>query len=921
MKRTLSLVLALVMVLGSFTTVFAAPAAVEVDAAEFLEAVGVLQGNDDGDLMLEKNLERRDAVILLSRLLGVEDEAAEFLATEESPSWEDARTDVYYIPFFAWAEENGYFEGDDEGNFNPRNPITAQEYALVLLRAMGYEADGHDAWKAALETAGKLGLLADVEVEDKDEVVRGQMAVMTLNALKAEGGKLAEELGIQLPKPATIEVENVYADNLKQIFVEFNNEVDEDSAVKLDNYTFDEKLEKAEVLEDGKTVVLTLVEDAAVELESQKEYKLTVNNVLLANSDVKLAKTEVKFVAVDVTLPAIKEVVGLGTKALQVIFTEPVTRSSASRMTAYRIDDKVISGSIKYEYPNSVIISTNMTVGDHELSVKDVEDFAKYKVQETGFEFTIAEDNDAPEIVSARSIDLKKVEVTFNEPVKAVSNGYHTSKSNLAKKPISISGNKVTLSFNNAMSLGNTTIYVDGVEDYSGNKADKTIVITPELDQTRPEVIAVDVKDGKEFTVAFNKDVDKNDAIDGDNYVIKDSDGKVKTGNGLNSKGHPVVTIEYSDSKKEATFELRSSLAKGSYTIEISGIRDNSVIRNTMLPQTETFEVGDTGKPKLEDAWYEREEKSLYEYVYIQFSEAVATEGNGNALDIAKYDYKGEDDKYHAFPAKSTVDLVANDTVRINLPKASEEAKLVLKGGDNISRIQVRLVADLEGNFINGLMDDTEVKKGDTKREIAIESAKMTSQDTIEVTFTGKLESVSDSDFVLKGTKDYSVYFESFKNSAQKIAIFRTADKVGEDVYEWRFATEGSSFGTVGSFDAKLKANSTGEEVKDEINPTLNKIEALSKTEIALYFNEDVKTTGITTVGLTVSIEGKEKGFTIATGTAEKIDDYIKVTLASGVELKDGDEVKVVLKDVSDITDKAGNMAEGFEDYIYFEAE
>ena len=69
MKRILSLTLALVMVLGTFTAVFAAEPTVEEAAGAFLEKVGVLLGDDEGDLLLEENLERRDAVILLSRLL------------------------------------------------------------------------------------------------------------------------------------------------------------------------------------------------------------------------------------------------------------------------------------------------------------------------------------------------------------------------------------------------------------------------------------------------------------------------------------------------------------------------------------------------------------------------------------------------------------------------------------------------------------------------------------------------------------------------------------------------------------------------------------------------------------------------------------------------------------------------------------
>ena len=179
MKRTLSLVLALVMVLGSFSAVFAAEEEVVNEAAEILYDLGILR-----EYRLDDQLERRDAVILLARLLGEEEEAKEFEA-EGYPTWED-NTDPFYDGYLAWAEVNGYFEGVAEGKFSPRTHLTAQDFSLVLLRALGYDVKGHDAWKKALETAEEAGLLVDLEVEEKDVVSRGLMAVLVLNTLKAE---------------------------------------------------------------------------------------------------------------------------------------------------------------------------------------------------------------------------------------------------------------------------------------------------------------------------------------------------------------------------------------------------------------------------------------------------------------------------------------------------------------------------------------------------------------------------------------------------------------------------------------------------------------------------------------------------------------------------------------------------------------
>ncbi len=111
MKRKLSLLLAVVMILGSFSFAFAKE---DVKPADFLEDKGVLLGDESGDLMLDKPLERRDAVVMLSRLLGVEKEAKAF-EEEGLPTWED-NNDKYYNGFLAWAQSNEYFEGHSEEN-------------------------------------------------------------------------------------------------------------------------------------------------------------------------------------------------------------------------------------------------------------------------------------------------------------------------------------------------------------------------------------------------------------------------------------------------------------------------------------------------------------------------------------------------------------------------------------------------------------------------------------------------------------------------------------------------------------------------------------------------------------------------------------------------------------------------------------
>ena len=222
MKRTLSLVLALVMILGTFT-VFAETTDAEMEAGLLLEQLEVLVGSESGDLMLDQDLQRQQAVVLLSRLMG-EEELAENFPVEEDEMYPDEDS-AYYSPFLAWARANGTFQGNAEGNFKPLETITNREYAKVLLTALGYKQDVDFKYVEALQFAKDLGI--EVYGLEVVNLKRGMMAVMTVEALKVNvkdlDKTLAETLGLAMPKAEELEIVSVTADNLKEkVFDEFD---------------------------------------------------------------------------------------------------------------------------------------------------------------------------------------------------------------------------------------------------------------------------------------------------------------------------------------------------------------------------------------------------------------------------------------------------------------------------------------------------------------------------------------------------------------------------------------------------------------------------------------------------------------------------------------------------------------------------
>ncbi len=288
MKRTLSLVLALVMVLGMIP-VYAQAATPQEEAGKLLEQLGVLKGDQNGNLMLDKTLLRRDAVVMLARLLG-EEEVAEKYPT--APTWKDV-TIKYYEPFLGWAQAEGYYKGYNDAKFGFNDEITVQDYAQVLLRALGYT---DVEWKDAYTKAKDLGLLEGVTLEATAKLPRGNMSVMTVTALntkvKDSEKTLAETLEIEMPAEFAMTAK---ATGAKKITVTFNKAVDKTKAViTVNKGTIAVNTESIVFADDAKSAVITTVTnltkgDYTVKVTGLTEEPLTAT---FTAEDVKVSKIE-----------------------------------------------------------------------------------------------------------------------------------------------------------------------------------------------------------------------------------------------------------------------------------------------------------------------------------------------------------------------------------------------------------------------------------------------------------------------------------------------------------------------------------------------------------------------------------------------------------------------------------------------------
>lgn len=902
-KRILSLVLALVMVLGTFGTVFAAETAavsVEKEAATFLKEAKVLLGDDKGNLNLDLKLERRDMVILLSRLMGEEEVASKFPVTEVSPTWEDVRSDAYYLPVLAWGQVNKFFEGKTAKAFGPREAMTAQDYSLVLLRALGYEVTGHDAWKAALKDAKELGILANVVVEDATEITRGQMSVMTLNALavnvKDSTKTLAETLGIKLPVPAVLEVEEVAADNLKEIKVVFNKDVDRDNVEDRDVYTTNAgTIKDAQLVEDN-TVILTL----EGEMKNKKEYKLNIRGIKDGDSSV---NSEFKFVAIDNAIPEVVEVMGMGTKAIKVVMSEPVKNVKSS---SFAIDGKTYYGSVSATGREIVLrpYGSGFSIGEHKLVVKSLEDYAGFKSVEREVTFEIVEDKDAPEVSEIKGT-LERLVVTFNEPVddSTVSRDslyWGGVKSQKAKNVVRLSANRYAFEFDKDKSLPTyeTKVTVKGIKDYSGNEMkEQDILFKAEIDQTRPEILEVKVEDEKKVEIRFNKPVFEDDAVKTGNYTLTNEDGKSV------SFRKPSLSAD----GRVVTIELYSALAVNkNYTLKITSIRDNTKLMNTMLPYEEKITAGNYTSPKVVEGGVTGIDKERT--IYIPFSKKMDLE---SVADASNYLIVVGATNYSLAAINGDVDVIQDGkAVVLTLPEKinKEEVGVELKFGvdKQITNVIVLGVKDTAGNYLSNQGKPNAINED----KLEVSSIIATDKETIEVKFKQTVLDASRSGFTAP------VRIEGLTVDGNKVIVKLDGKLSASNIGNLKIAKD-----AVESITGQKLSDPVDEEIIDEISPSLDEVSAVyyneEKVVITLGFDETlatgygnlamgdlvIKTSGGKTVKpvdgkVSSEVSGKEVIITITTK------DYITDVEAYDIEITKPSAIRDAKENLVNKTDK-----------------
>lgn len=196
MRKTLSIVLSLLMVLSIFSPVFAEEDVKDVTAEtiekneefiDFLKEQNIIKGDGKGELNLGDNIDRASFAAILVRADGKE-AVAQSVATLPS-KFADMTAAHWGNGYATVAHDNLWMKGNTANEFMPGKEISYAEIATTLVRYLGEEKDGMVYPTSYIAKATELGLFKGTEEiagEYTKNATRRNVFMMLYNAISRE---------------------------------------------------------------------------------------------------------------------------------------------------------------------------------------------------------------------------------------------------------------------------------------------------------------------------------------------------------------------------------------------------------------------------------------------------------------------------------------------------------------------------------------------------------------------------------------------------------------------------------------------------------------------------------------------------------------------------------------------------------------
>ncbi|MDI3508272.1 MAG: hypothetical protein PWP55_464 [Clostridiales bacterium] len=554
---------------------------------------------------------------------------------------------------------------------------------------------------------------------------------------------------VEAATPAALQVVSVSAINGKTVEIKFNKTVKKDTVIssdKLINITFTaiggapgvtSASAGAALSADGKTLTITPAGDEYFD----GDYAVVVNtNVKDVDGAAIIAYSAICSLK-DTARPAISSVTYPINGVARVTFTEPVKVADASE----------IAGALYIQDKNGASVSATglVTLADdkksfdlniagfatgepYTVTLVGIADYSGKLISPNPSTFTVVKgtvDDVKPTVVSVKSLDIGKLQVTFSEKLSAygsytVDGGTATDITVGTNATVDDTGTILTITDTPQFAAGVKSIKFSGYKDLSGNIGDDyTKVVQFTADATKPAYVSHEVKNIDNtlyLIVKYNENVAPvGGSITGTyvdaNQVTKPVTILATTGTGGTLSLYDPDNDGVSDSVK---ISLAADQPVGTYTVTIPAglVEDVSAAGNDSIAKTITFavgSVGDTGKPSVTSYTIQ----TIEDKVTVKFSEPVSA---ATALNTNNYTVEGAYVFSNAIfdGDQQTVTL----TLKPNVFPVSGPRSFTISG-----------VADVAGNVMDA---KTTIATFKENVKPTIKSAALTNATTITVTFS-----------------------------------------------------------------------------------------------------------------------------------------------------------------------------------------
>jgi len=697
--------------------------------------------------------------------------------------------------------------------------------------------------------------------------------------------------------PATLDVKEIVANNLKTVKVVFNQAVDKDT-VNNDNVKITDKGSNVTLSDDATTAYVVL--DANVAQSTELEVKV---NAVKTKDGKELKDFSKKVLAVDSTVPVATGAAFVNHKEVMIQFSEPMNFSKAyyEGLSNIKIDGATVIAKATPNFVKNTVTLTFPTLlknGTLKLEVSDIRDFAGYNIAKAEFDVLVTEDKEAPVLVSAEVKNLTTIEAVFNERVDVLGS-FKVNGTAVTSAVADATGTKITLNLGATLDLGAVVeikVAYKGQKDVAGNEVKDEVTHSFKVaDDTTLPTASLKIESGNKAVVTFSKSMLTNVGT----IKVLDKDKK--------EIGTPIAVVAglFKANTNNTVIELTGvqlgldNNDPGDYFLNIKDMQDSTVRKNLLPEQTLEFKSLDTKAPVLAATYLAKAgtltgaDLGKDDTVTFYFNEAVDVD---TAKNLANYIETSVPVGPLTQVSGAAFKSISADgkNVTLTVPQAAHQV-----GGSEFE-FDVYAIKDVASN----MMGVTSVTIN-TVNVLTLGVVDVVAKNKVEVNFGTAIATADPSAFVIYEGASIANQFISASVDGTKVTFITSSDlKAASATYSLVLTNKDALVDVYGN---KLAAANLAEvkvagTLVDKIKPTVKeaKRHATNLDEFVITFDEEVQTL----VNGKVIVRDKDNAlmaittdYTLTLGT-----DTLTIKIVRGAGYNDVINVQL---EVGAVTDKA----------------